>query len=114
MKIEIIKQTEKAVAIENEEFTEAREVARYDLKELTREQTELLRNGASLIWLPKSQIKIENGFVVSMPDWLARKHHLSMFTEVEINGRKFAKEILVKNSQMLAELGVTAEQVLAM
>ena len=26
----------------------------------------------------------------------------------------YAKEILVKNSQMLAELGVTAEQVLAM
>lgn len=26
------------------------------------------------IWLPKSQIKIENGFVVEIPDWLAKKH----------------------------------------
>lgn len=114
MKIKIIKQTEKAVAIENASYNEAKETAKYDLKELTSEQIEILRNGASLIWLPKSQVKIENGFVISIPVWLAKKHGLYIFDEVEINGRKFVKEILIYKPQMLAELGVTLEQVLAM
>lgn len=114
MKIKIVKETEKAVAIVNPAYEEARETAQYDLKELTSNQIEILRNESGLIWLPKSQIKIENGFVVSMPAWLAKKHDLFMSTEVEINGRKFIKEILIYRPQILAELGVTAEQVLAM
>ena len=108
----ILKETEKAVAVENEEYASAKEDAKYDIKELDGRQIEVLRKGTSLVWLPKSQIKIENGFVVSMPTWLAKK--TGLLTVVEINGKKYAREILVENKKMLAELGFTAEQVLEM
>lgn len=36
------------------------------------------------------------------------------FTLININGRRFSKEILAERPKMLAELGLTREQVLAM
>lgn len=71
----VIKETEKAVAISNEIYEGAKEVASYDLKELTSEQINALRVG-KMIWLPKSQVVVENGFVIDMPDWLANRNNL--------------------------------------
>jgi len=46
----IKKETDKAVLVENEKKEE--------------------------VWLPKSQVKIENGKVTEIPDWLKEKHNI--------------------------------------
>ncbi len=76
MKHLVVKETEKAVAIENLVYLQARESALRDVKEVSRDEYELLQSGQSLIWLPKSQVKVEDGYVVDMPEWLAKKNGL--------------------------------------
>lgn len=79
----IVKETEKAVAVANELYIEAKETANYDLKELSGRQIEALRNGSALIWLPKSQVVIENDYVVDMPEWLASKNGFATIESVK-------------------------------
>ena len=86
----IVKETEKAVAVANGAYAEAKETARYDVKELTGAQVNTLRNGGSLIWLPRSQVVIEDGHVVDMPAWLAAKNG---FKTVEGEARKNDPEV---------------------
>ena len=69
----IKKETEKAYGVSNG-YEEALETARYDVKELTSNQRELLRNRQSLLWLPKSHSSSHEGHVVSMSPWLAQKN----------------------------------------
>lgn len=76
MKYEIVRETEKAVAIKNKLFEEARETFRYDVKELDSRQIKELSCGWPLIWLPKSKIKIENNFIIDIEDWLAKEKGL--------------------------------------
>lgn len=90
MKEFIVKETERAVAIENGLYAMAVETAHYDLKELTAEQIQALRNQSSLIWLPKSQITIEDGFVVDMADWLAKQNDLFTDRMIKEAQQRFA------------------------
>jgi hypothetical protein len=73
--LKIKRETEKAVGVENAQVISARATAKYDVKELSGSQIELLRSGAGDIsWLPKSQISVHNGEVHGMAGWLAQKH----------------------------------------
>lgn len=73
---EIVRETEKAVAVKNRAYEEARETARYDVKELSSSQIHTLQEGGSYTWLPKSQISTHEGKVTGAAPWLAKKHGL--------------------------------------
>lgn len=60
---EIVKETEKAVAVE----AYAGQRMSYNAKMDDVEYTDMTK----LVWLPKSKVTIENGKVVDMPKWLA-------------------------------------------
>lgn len=92
----IVKETEKAVAVANGAYADARATANYDVKELTRGQIETLKGGA-LVWLPKSQVTIEDGHVVDMPQWLANKNG---FLTVEAQEKMNTPEY--KHAELLA------------
>jgi len=51
MEKEILKETDKAVLVANDKKEE--------------------------VWLPKSQVKIEEGKIIEIPDWLKEKHDIS-------------------------------------
>jgi len=51
MEKEILKETDKAVLINNDKKKE--------------------------VWLPKSKVKIEEGKVIEIPEWLKEKHEIS-------------------------------------
>lgn len=86
----IVKETDKAVAVANGAYAVAKETARYDVKELSASQVETLRSGSSLVWLPRSQVVIEDGHVVDMPAWLANKNG---FRTVEGEAKKNDPEV---------------------
>jgi hypothetical protein len=75
--LKIERETEKAFGVATPGYHEARATARYDLKELSSTQLEMLRNGSSLTWLPKSHSSAHEGYVVSTSPWLASKHGLA-------------------------------------
>jgi hypothetical protein len=76
----ILRETEKAVAVENSELVDARSTASYDIKELSSTQIQMLRDnrgGGTYTWLPKSQISTHDGHVIGMPRWLADKQGMA-------------------------------------
>ncbi len=90
---EIVRETEKAVAIKNHALQDARDTAHYDVKELSSSQVQMLRDNAgqgTLTWLPKSQIHTRDGKVVSMQRWLADKHKLGTIEGIAARDKAFA------------------------
>lgn len=74
--LKIKRETEKAYGVENG-YEEAVNTAKYDPKELTYAQREILNNRKSLEWLPKSHTSANEGYVHGMSGWLAKKHGYS-------------------------------------
>lgn len=74
MKIE--RETDKAYAVRNQTYHDAKETALYDIKETTQAQRDLLRNGSSLTWLPKSHAHSHDGHVVSATRWMSKEKGL--------------------------------------
>jgi len=74
MKIE--RETDKAYAVRNQAYHDAKETALYDIKETTQAQRDMLRNGSSLTWFPKSGSHVHNGHLISSWGKLAREKGL--------------------------------------
>lgn len=74
MKIE--RETDKAYAVRNQAYLDAKETALYDIKETTQAQRDMLRNGSSLTWFPKSGSHVHNGHLISSWGKLAREKGL--------------------------------------
>jgi phage-related protein (TIGR01555 family) len=84
--LKILKETEKAYGVETPGYKEAKETARYDIKELTYKQRELLKDGYPITWIPKSNANAEDGKIVSVPDWIAKRGGFS--TKKENSGHQ--------------------------
>ncbi len=90
---EIQRETEKAYGIATPGWADAKSTAKYDVKELSYAQRELLRNGNSLTWLPKSHTSSANlggvNFVIGASPWLAAKHSIPTFEGEEASKKSF-------------------------
>lgn len=107
--LRIAKETDKAVAVANSAYHAAKETAAYDVKELSSTQIALLREGSSLIWLPKSQIEIEEGHVVKMAEWLAKKNDFETVEAQAAQAERFDKyEALVAAAKAAGIKGIRA------
>jgi hypothetical protein len=80
----IVKETDKAIAVPNPLYSDAKDTAKYDVKELSSKQIDALKSGP-YVWLPKSQVTIENGTVTELPQWLASKS--GIFTRVDYDNQ---------------------------
>jgi len=95
--IEIVRETEKAVAILQQTFEQ----------ELM--SRKLLRDFGTLVWLPKSQIEIVEGEVVAMADWLAKKNGFTTKKEIEAaeSRRQAALDKYTEFVEFAKSVGVT-------
>lgn len=67
------RETEKAYGVANKAYRDAVATAKYNVKELSSEQQEMLRRGSgSLTWFPKSQVSTHEGKITGAPAWLFR------------------------------------------
>lgn len=72
----IVRETDKAVMINNRAYSAALETAAYDIKELSPAQREILHTKQSGTWLPKSQISTHDGKVTGMKRFIAEEKGL--------------------------------------
>lgn len=75
-KKEIRRQTEKAVLIYSDIYDQIHDLDRYDSEYLHGRDQMNRKDDVGQIWLPLSQIVIEDGYVVQIQDWLIRKYNL--------------------------------------
>jgi len=71
--LKIERETDKAYGVRNQAYHDALETFHYDPKELTPEERDLLTDGQSLRWIPKSVAGVHGQHIRSMTDWFAQK-----------------------------------------
>ena len=117
--LKVERETEKAIGISNPDYEAAKEIygsgSQYEkhrfLMETTEAQRQAYENRQSLIWLPKSQVSIENGNVIGSAGWLAEKNgfgtkEASAKSEERFNAGKQRYEALVQKAKAAGVPGI--------
>jgi hypothetical protein len=116
--LEVVRHTDKAVALDNPAFAEAAEAYAFGgVNELAKRVSSAAREaymaGHKYIWLPRSQVTLtENGKVSHIAGWLAKKSEITTVESLEKSQKAFidgcAKhDALIEKARAMGVKGIT-------
>jgi hypothetical protein len=117
--IEIVRETDKAYAVNNPAYAEARELFDWGgafeiMRRGSQEAREAWQNNAAYVWLPKSQVQAEGNVIVAVAGWLAKKNGYETAQQEQAQQARFDRyDLFVKQAKAAGVAGIRSRMKVA-